>query len=110
MAQEPNDRVTISEYLLGQLPDSQRQDFEQRLVSDDKALEELLVGEDELIDAYLKSELEAEQMQRFESLFLATSERQDKLRFGRAFMNYVSSQTGGRAAATVERATSFMRS
>lgn len=105
MAQEPNDRVTIREYLLGQLPDSQLQDFEQRLISEDTAFEELLVGEDDLIDAYLKGELDAEQKDRFESIFIATSERQDKLRFGRAFMNYVSLQTADRASAPVERPT-----
>jgi len=105
MAQEPNDRVTIREYLLGQLPDSQLQDFERRLVSEDTAFEELLVGEDDLIDAYLKGELDAEQKDRFESIFIATSERQNKLRFGRAFMNYVSLQTANRSTAHVERPT-----
>jgi CHAT domain-containing protein len=103
MAQEPNDRSTIREYLLGRLPDSQRQDFEQRLISDDTALEELLMGEDELIDAYLRGELDADQKRMFESFFLATSERQDKLRFSRAFMNYVSTQIADGPVAQIER-------
>lgn len=101
MAQEPNDRVTIREYLLGRLPDSQREAFERRLISDDTAVEELLVSEDELIDSYLKGELDAAQKGLFESIFLATSERQDKLRFGRAFMNYVSTQTAEKSIAQI---------
>lgn len=110
MAQDSNDRVTIREYLLGQLADLQRQDLEHRLVSDDPAFEELLVAEDELIDAYLKGELDAEQKGLFESVFLGTSERQEKLRFGRAFMNYVSTQTAEKAVAQVVRPAPGWRS
>lgn len=103
MAQDFNDRATIRQYLLGELTDLERQNFEQRLMLDATVFEELLVAEDELVDSYLRGELDAGQKAGFESIFLATSERQDKLRFGRAFMNYVSSQTPKPLLAEVER-------
>lgn len=107
MAQEPNDRVTIRKYLLADLAEPQRQAFEERLLSDDWVLEELQVVEDELVDDYLKDKLDAEERGRFESIFLATPERQDKLRFGRAFMHYVSSQTTDKPIPSVKPPTTW---
>ncbi len=48
-----DDQFIIQEYLLGLLDEDSRRECEQRLLTDDDLFEELLVGEDELIDLYL---------------------------------------------------------
>ena len=65
--------------------------MEERLVTDGEFYNELLIAEDELIDQYCNDELSASERERFETHFLLTSERRQKVRFGRAFNKYVSS-------------------
>lgn len=48
--------------------------------------------EDEMVDEYLSGRLVTEERAAFEQHFLSTPERQEKLRFGRAFNRYLSSQ------------------
>ncbi len=88
MPSNHDDQLTIREYLLFQLDEDSRNDFEQRLLTDDGLFEELLVGEDELIDEYLAGNLNGQEIESFEKNFLATAERQEKLRFARAFKKY----------------------
>jgi hypothetical protein len=76
-------------YLLGNLPPKSLAGLEERLLADKGSYEELLVAEDELIDEYLADRLSAAERESFESHFLITQERQQKLRFSRAFRKYV---------------------
>ena len=89
MAQEPTDRETIRKYLLAELAEPQRRAFEERLVLDDSIFEELQIVEDELVDAYLLKQLTGSEKAQFETVFLATPERRDKLRFAKVFRHYV---------------------
>src|SRR2546423_1528124 len=80
----------IRRYLLGNLPAAEQEEIEKTLLASDEFFEELLVTEDELIDAYLSGGLNTDDRAAFESHFLATPERHDQLRFGRAFENFLS--------------------
>ncbi|PYS41203.1 MAG: hypothetical protein DMF71_11695, partial [Acidobacteria bacterium] len=82
----------IRRYLLGQLGDGVREKLEQDLLTSKDLFEELLVVEDELIDEYLSSRLDEEERAAFKQHFLALPERQEKLRFGRAFDSYLLSR------------------
>jgi len=77
------------QYLLGSLPPKNLAELEVRLLADKGFYEELLVAEDELIDEYLAEGLSRAERESFESHFLITPERQQKLRFSRAFSRYV---------------------
>jgi CHAT domain-containing protein/lipoprotein NlpI len=77
---------------LGQLSDGAREEIEQDLLANAELFEELLVAEDELIDAYLGGKLNVDERVSFEKHFLSTPERHEKLKFGRAFDRYLSSQ------------------
>ena len=79
----------IRRYLLGELDDGTRAEVEQRLLSDGEVFEELLVAEDEIIDDYSSGGLDPEERADFEAHFLATPERQQKLRFARALHRHV---------------------
>lgn len=71
-------------YLLGELPDSEREWLEISLLTDDRFYETLTAledeVEDELIDQYLDGELTASERQKFEQVFLNAPERAHKLK------------------------------
>lgn len=89
MTPTPEVQERIRRYLLGQLSDGAREEFEQELLVDEKLFEELLVVEVELNDDYLMGELSRNERVQFEQHFLAAPERQEKLRFARALSRYV---------------------
>ena len=84
MTATPEIQDQIKRYLLGELDDGTRAQVEQRLLSDGEVFEELLVAEDEIIDDYASGRLDPEERADFEAHFLATPDRQQKLRFARA--------------------------
>lgn len=64
--------------------------MEERLLTESGFLEELLVGEEELIDDYVSDDLSLDSRLRFEQHFLCTPDRKQKLRFAFALRRYVS--------------------
>ena len=88
MSSNHDGQVAIRGYLLGALDEVRRDEFEQRFLTNDGVFEELLAGEDELIDQYVSGELNKQETEMFENNFLATSERQQKVRFAKALKKY----------------------
>ena len=80
----------IRDYLLGILAEEDQRKMEERLFNETGFLEELTVGEEELIDDYLTNDLSADSHSRFEKHFLCTPERARKLRFARALNRFTS--------------------
>jgi hypothetical protein len=91
--QQTEQQAIIRQYLLGRVPEAESAELDEQLVSDADFYEELLIAEEELIDQYLAGELIPEERQSFESHFLLTPERHEKLRFGRSFHNYLTPTT-----------------
>jgi hypothetical protein len=58
---------TLSDYLLGKLPDAEAEGLEERFFADDAVFEELLAAEGELIDRYVDGELSRPDRARFEA-------------------------------------------
>jgi anti-sigma-K factor RskA len=83
------DRSLLKLYLLGSLASESRQEFEQSLMVNPQAYEELEAAEDDLVDEYLAGVLSAEEKTQFEQNFLVTPERQQSLRFARTLRHYV---------------------
>src|ERR1043166_3635007 len=77
-------REWMVQYLLGALQNAEElARFEQRLLADEKLYEELLIAEDELMEAYLSGELSSGEKARFEEHFLGSPrcrERVESLR------------------------------
>jgi hypothetical protein len=92
-------RATIRQYLLGQLPEAERPEFEERLLAEDLFYQELLIEEDELVDEYLADSLDSLEREQFENYFLRTPERERKIRFGKALRRYVSSSAASEPGA-----------
>lgn len=93
MTPTPEAQERTRRYLLGQLIDGAREEFEQELLVDDGLFEELQVVEDELIDEYLAGELPHHELVQFEQHFLGAPDRQEKVRFARALNRYVTVAT-----------------
>lgn len=89
MGQETEDKGLIKPYLLGEGDAGERERLEKRMMTDDGFFEELLVAEDELVDAYVASTLTAREREQFTNNFLSTPERHQKLRFAVALRKYV---------------------
>jgi hypothetical protein len=81
----------IRQYLLGNLTDDHRAEIEQRLLSDEQFFEDLLISENELVDAYFAGRLAKGEKRQFETHFLVGPERQAKFRFGRVLNKYLES-------------------
>src|ERR1700741_3194793 len=88
MLSDRNEQATVRQYLLGQLSDPAREQFEQLLLTQDEAFAQLLAVEDELVDEYLHGGLEADEAEMFTKHFLNSPEREQKLRFAKAFKRY----------------------
>lgn len=83
-----DEQATVRRYLLGQLGDEEREQFEQLLLTQDDAFAQLLAVEDELVDEYLSGSLEPDEAEMFAKHFFNTAERQQRLRFAKAFKKY----------------------
>jgi type II secretory pathway pseudopilin PulG len=80
----------ISRYLLGELPEEQQVEIEDRAFSDKDYLATITTVENDLIDEYVRGELSAPDRQRFESRFLASAERRKRVEFAKALRTVVS--------------------
>ena len=81
MSLQSENSDSIRRYLLGDLPEQEREQVEQRLMSDDDLYEQLLVAEDELIDEYVSSELPEQERAKFSRHFLSVPELRQDVKF-----------------------------
>jgi hypothetical protein len=71
-------------YLLGQLSESEQERIEQTYLADESWQERLAVAEDDLIDDYVRGRLGASDRTAFESHFLNSPRRHERVAFARA--------------------------
>jgi len=84
-----SDDQTIARYLLGVLPSEERRQLEERLFTDDLLHEQCEAAADDLIHAYLRDALPPQERARFESHFLASPRRRERLDFVRDLVTVV---------------------
>ena len=77
-------------YLLGELSEAEREQFEEAYFSDDALFERFLAVKDELLDAYARGEVAEEKLKRFTEYFLATAPRRRRLDETQNFIHAVS--------------------
>lgn len=69
----------VVQYLLGELPDDEQSRYEEAYLTDDAVFAQLLAIEQELIDRYVCGALPASQRAHFESYFLRSRHRQQRV-------------------------------
>jgi hypothetical protein len=93
IAEDMEERHTEEEllvrYLLGQLPEEEQDRVEDRYAVDEDFFEELLIIETELIDQYVKDELPGRARQQFETYFLSSPSRFERLDTARTMMRWL---------------------
>ncbi|HEY6189266.1 MAG TPA: hypothetical protein VIW80_16555 [Pyrinomonadaceae bacterium] len=77
----------IRRYLLGELSEDEREQFERRLMSEDDLYQQLLINEDDLIDEYVYSTLPEHDRVKFSRQFLQVPELRQDIRFAVALRN-----------------------
>jgi hypothetical protein len=75
----------ITEYLLGSLPEAETERLDELSVTDDEFTDILRVAEKELIDAYVHGELSNRDLERFNSYYLSSPLRREKVKFAETF-------------------------
>jgi len=80
----------LARYIMGGLSDRERERLEEEYFEDDEAFERLLIAEEDLIDAYARGELSAEERARFEQRVLPSPPGRERVQFARALAGAVS--------------------
>lgn len=79
-----DDEKNVIRFLLGEMAEGERSQFEERLVDDDEVFEFVLATEAELIDEYASGGLSAPQRESVQRNLLATPGGKDRLHFAQA--------------------------
>jgi hypothetical protein len=74
------------DYLLGRLPEGEREEIAEQALADDETWMSLLAMEETLIDGYVRGKIEATEARLIEDTILATGDGQARLRMARAFL------------------------
>jgi hypothetical protein len=105
----PDDRQLIR-YLLGLLPDDEAERYDEQSIVDDDMAARLRLIENDLVDAYVRGTLDDERRQRFESFYLASPHRRDKVRFAERLLGAVDRASAAEAPVPAVSRTVAVRS
>ena len=84
MNRNDKDGLSIRQYLLGHTSGEEREQLEERFISDPEYNEEMLAIENELIEDYLANALSDEDRKSFTEHFLSTPQQIQKLKIAEA--------------------------
>jgi anti-sigma factor RsiW len=89
MIQELEHEETMVDYLLGRLSPQEGARLEERCLADDAFFDRMLEAENDVVDNYLRGRLSRRDKESFESHYLASPERREKVEFARSFLHTV---------------------
>jgi anti-sigma factor RsiW len=84
MSYAQHDPQDLIQYLLGSLPESEAERLDELAVTDDEFAWRLTEAENDLVDAYARGELSGETLRRFETHYLSSEKRREKVKFADA--------------------------
>src|SRR5947208_3560337 len=82
---------TITRYLLGEMSEPERSEFEDRYLDDPALFEELIAVEDEMMRCYASDCLPEAERTAFERRFLTNPDHRQRVDFAGSLMEYASS-------------------
>lgn len=100
--QDLHDETTVRRFLLSEMREDERIAFEESFVADKNLFEQIRVGEDELIESYVRGTLASPERENFEKSFLSTEKRRERVRFTSAMLNKISGQPEVAAVKKIE--------
>lgn len=90
MKQEPKNEELIIRYLLGDLPESESVEVEDRYFADDGFFEELAIVEEDLINDYINARLIGRKRQLFEDNYLTSATRRNRVEMAKNLIKSIS--------------------
>jgi hypothetical protein len=75
----------LVQYLLGSLSEDETDRLDELSFVDDEFAERLSAVENDLVDTYVRGELSSQKLERFDSYYLASPNRREKVKIARAF-------------------------
>jgi hypothetical protein len=85
MSKQLYDDQNLKQYLLGALSETEAERLDELSLTDDEVAEALQVVEQDLVDAYVQDELSETARAQFNSYYLASPRRRQKVAFAQAF-------------------------
>jgi hypothetical protein len=101
MKQTTDNEELMVKYLLGELPEKEQLQLEERFFTDDEYYQQLLALEDELMYDYAAGGLSPEQRVKFERRYLDSPQARQKAELAEAVLNKVAEASARRAPARV---------
>lgn len=86
MPKQPIDERVITDYLLGASSEAETERLDELSLTDDDFAQRLQAAENDLVDAYVRGELARDALARFNSHYLASPRRREKVRFAETFL------------------------
>lgn len=87
------DGSLIKAYLLGELLEEERHEFEKRMMTDEDIYNQVLIAEDELVEEYALGRLSGKEKESFEASFLATEEGREQVSLTNNLIKYASTRS-----------------
>jgi len=88
MSKENYNNQTTTAYLLGTLPEAETERFDELSFTDADFAVALDAAEKDLVDAYARGELSGATLENFETRYLASPRRREKVEFAKAFQMF----------------------
>jgi CHAT domain-containing protein len=79
----------IRRYLLAQLTEEEREQFEKRMMTDTELFDQMLLAEDDIADDYARGQLAETDRQAFEDAFLSDAEGRSRVNLAKSLHKYV---------------------
>lgn len=98
------DDKLLRSYLLGGLSEADTETCDDLSFTDDNFVARLQAIEDDLIDSYLQNELPDSERAQFQSYYLASPRRQEKVNFARSLQSFVAQQATQTITPPIENA------
>jgi len=95
MSNPMNNNQTITEYLLGVLPEPESERFDELSFTDDEFVDSLHAVEKDLVDAFVQGELTGADLERFKAHYLASPLRREKVEFAKALQTFGEQELAG---------------
>jgi hypothetical protein len=109
MTEPTKEQFKIRKYLLGQLTEAECETVEELFLTDPAFREETLIVEEDLLDEYLTKRMSVEDRAQFQSYYLVTPQKQEKLMMAMALDRYYAPQPQQSRNGHVPAAAPFVR-
>ena len=83
------DERLITEYLLGSLPENETERLDRLSLTDEEFAGQVDAVEHDLVDSFVRGELSEERLARFQSYYLASPRRREKVQFAKTLIDAI---------------------